>query len=147
MTINTIPPKYHPLTVSRIDAMSTLVFDHNIKRKHRDEKKKLEATSTIDRSDGLSKAAINARTTEAAPRYRASIMFLPPIHGYGSAVRQSSMSRTIQQFIAPFALWKQTASSLFMFSFGRPRVNCRPNHAVEVVAQYIRRCSDAYANG
>lgn len=99
MTINTAPPRYHPLAVSRIDDMSTLVFDHNIKRKHREARKKLRATSTIDRSDGLSRAAIYARATEAAPRYRASAIFLPPI--CGSAVHHSSMSRTIQQFIAP----------------------------------------------
>ena len=74
VTINTTPPKYHPLTVSRIDDMSTLVFGHNTKRKHRDAKKKLRATSTIDRSDGLDRAAINARAIEVAPKYRASII-------------------------------------------------------------------------
>ncbi|MBM6774845.1 hypothetical protein [Olsenella profusa] len=74
VTISATPPKYHPLTVSRIDDTSTLVFDHNMKRKQRDERKKLEATSTIDRSEGLSRAAISARATEAAPRYRASII-------------------------------------------------------------------------
>lgn len=74
VTINATPPKSHPLTVSRIDAISTLVFDHNTKRKHRDAKKKLRATSTIDRSDGLDRAAINARAIEVAPRYRASII-------------------------------------------------------------------------
>ena len=99
VTINATPPKYHPLTVSRIDDMSTLVFDHNIKRKHRDAKKKLRATSSIDRSDGLNRAAINARATEAAPRYRASIIFLPPI--CGSAVHQLPIGQTIQQFIVP----------------------------------------------
>ena len=40
-TISATPPKYHPLTVSRIDSISTLVFDHKIKRKHRDAKKML----------------------------------------------------------------------------------------------------------
>lgn len=102
VTISATPPKNHASAVSRIDDMSTLVFDHSMKRKHRDAKKKLEATSTIDRSDGLSRAAINARIAEAAPRYRASIIFLPPI--YGSAAHISSMGQTIQQFIAPSAL-------------------------------------------
>lgn len=96
--------------------MSTLVFDHNTKRKHRDEKKKLKATSAIDRSDGLNRAAINARASEAAPRYRASISFLLPI--YGCSVHQPSMSRTLQQFNAPFALWMQIASSELKFSLG-----------------------------
>lgn len=48
VTINATPPRYHALAVSRIDGMSTLVFDHNTKRKHRDEKKKLKPTSAID---------------------------------------------------------------------------------------------------
>lgn len=79
-------------------------------------RKKLKATSAIDRSDGLNRAAIYARATEAAPRYRASIIFLLPI--YGCAVHQSSMSQTLQQFVAPFALWMQIASSELKFSFG-----------------------------
>lgn len=116
VTINTTPPKSHPLTVSRIDSISTLVFDHKMKRKHRDAKKKPRATSTIDRFDGLNRAANNARATEAAPRYRASIVLLPPI--YGSAVHHFSLRHAIRQFIAPFALWKQIISSQLKFSFG-----------------------------
>lgn len=116
VTINATPPRYHPSTVSRIDDMSTMVFDHNIKRKHRAAKKKLEATSTIDRSDGLMRAAINARTIEAAPRYRARIMFLPPING--SVVHQPSMGQTLHQPIAPYALWRQSASRKLKFGFG-----------------------------
>ena len=88
--------------------MSTRVFDHRMKRKQRDERKKLRATSNIERPDGLITAAAKAKAIEAIPRYRARTIVQPPLlrptHFSLADVlppRQSSRTRSLTRTSSP----------------------------------------------